>query len=228
METNNNPLRPIGPLPNTDIIGPEPEKEVKKFEAAKGNANADRSKEDNVPNGGSQFRGPLEGGATGGSPSPRADKATGLDGGGVFCRGTFDFGPKGFKATVQCGATAHTDWMPGKGVGPGVKDGKPGVATGDGKGGSVTTPGDASNKAGASSSASPGKSGAPEGLDWTDDKHRIKDSVKALKRDIPAAPPRPDYNDLGPSTNEPEQKADDTTVARNDDARFGDDLAQRI
>jgi hypothetical protein len=161
------------------------------------------------------------------SPAPKADKRTGADGGGVFCKGTFDFGPKGFKVTVQCGATAHTDWMPGKGFGPGVNDGKPGVATGDGKGGSVTTPGDA-KKAGASSSASSGKPGVPEGLDWSKGTRIKGEDLKEMKRDIGPAPPRPDYNDLGPSTNEPEQKADDTTVARNDNARLGDDLAQRI
>ena len=179
-------------------------------------------------------------------PSPRADKATGLDGGGVFCGGSVDVGSDGrlHVTAVQCGATAHTDWMPGKGVGPGMKDGKPGVATGNTKdGSSVNRPGDAAKKAGSSSSASGGKSGVPEGLDWLDEKHRIKhqDPLKDLKSDIAPAPPRPDYNHLGPSTNEPEQKEEDTAVARNDDpkgggqagtpnpdARLGDDLAQRI
>jgi hypothetical protein len=227
METTNNPLRPIGPFVKPDdLAGPAPDKDVKKFEAAKKDS-TDTSKEDNVRNGGPQFRGPLEGGATGGSPAPKADKMTGLDGGGVFFGGSWDFDSKGLHFNgLKGGATLHGDWMPGRGVGPGVKDGKPGVAEGNGKGGDVTTPGDASKKAGSSSSAAAGK--APEGLNWTDDNHRIKDSVKALKRDLPAAPPKPDCNDLGPSTNEPEQKTEDTVVARNDDARFGDDLAQRI
>ena len=231
METNNNPLRPIGPFPNTDImVGPEPEKEVKKFEAAKNSA----FREDLVTNnGGPQYRGgPIPGGAEGGSPKGGPlNKATGVDSAGAFCGGSIDVGPNGrLRVTgFNCGVTTHIDGTPGKGYGPGIKDGKPGVAEGNTKdGSSVTTAGDASKKAGASSSAGPGKSGGFEGSDWFDDKHRIKDSVKALKRDIPAAPPGPDYNDLGPSTNEPEQKADDTTVARNDDARRGDDLAQRI
>ena len=174
METHNNPLRPIGPFVNPDdLAGPAPEKEVKKFEAAKADA-ADTSKEDNVRNGGPQFRGPLEGGATGGSFSPRADKATGLDGGGMFFGGTWDFGGDGklHLKDLRAGVTAHTDWMPGNGVGPGVKDGKPGVAAGDAKGGSVTTPGDAPKKDASSSSAAPAK--GPEGMDWFDDKHRIK------------------------------------------------------
>jgi hypothetical protein len=184
---------------------------AKNFAAIKDSA--DRSKEDNVPNGGPQHRGPLEGGATGGSPTPSADRMTGLDGGGAFLRGEWDIGSKGLVVKkVEAGVTAHTDWMPGKGVGPGVKDGKPGVAEGDAKGGSVTTPGDA--KTGAASSAGGGKSGGnagvPEGLDWSKGT-RIKGEDKKI--DIPPAAPRTDYNDLGPSTNEPEQKKDDTAVA---------------
>jgi hypothetical protein len=87
-------------------LPPIPETEAKNFSAAKDSA--DRSKEDNVPNGGPQFRGPLEGGATGGSPSPRADRQTGLDGGGAFFGGTWDFGSKGLQVgDLKGGATPH-------------------------------------------------------------------------------------------------------------------------
>lgn len=170
MEIQNN--QPMGPFINPDEDLIPAQQEAKKFEAAKADA-SDTSKEDNVRNGGPQFRGPIEGGATGGSPTPRADKMTGLDGGGIFFGGTWDFGSKGLQfGDLRGGATVHGDWMPGRGVGPGVKDGKPGVAEGDGKGGDVTTPGDASKKASPSTSSSAGK--APEGLNWTDEKHRIK------------------------------------------------------
>jgi hypothetical protein len=223
METDNNPRQPIGPFPNTDTIGPEPEKEVKKFEAAKDGA----FREDFVPNGGDQNRGPIPGGAEPSGKGGPSNKATGVDRGGVICKGTFDFGPKGFKVTAQCGATAHIDKTPGKGVGPGVKDGKPGVAAGDAHGGDVYNLDDASKKAGASSTASSGKSGVPEGLDWSKGTRIKGEDLKNLKRDIPP-PPTPQINDLGPSTNEPEQKAEDAAVARNDQARFGDDIAQRI
>ena len=188
---------------------------------------ADRSKADNTPNGGPQFRGPIEGGATGGSPTPRADRMTGADGAGGFFKFKWDVGGDGklHLTDVQGGATVHGDWMPGRGIGPGVKDGKPGVAEGDGKGGDVNTPGDASKKAGSSSSAS-GKSGVPEGLDWSKGTRIKGEELREMKRDIPPAPPKV-YNDLGPSTNEPEQKPADTTVAQNN-ARLGDELAQRI
>jgi hypothetical protein len=227
METYNDRLASAAQQP----LGPIPDGQAKKFEAAKDSA----FREDLVTNnGGPQYRGgPIPGGAEGGSPKGGANKATGADGGGAFCGGSIDFGPDGrlHVTDFNCGVTGHADWMPGKGVGPGIKDGKPGVAEGNTKdGSSVTTPGDAAKKAGSSSSASGGKSGVPEGLDWFDEKHRIKhdDPAKDLKSDIGPAPPRPDYNDLGPSTNEPEQKAEDAAVARNDDARLGDDLAQRI
>jgi hypothetical protein len=213
METYNNRLDSPAlrqPLPQISD-----RQAAKNFAAVKNSA--DRSKEDNVPNGGPQYRGPLEGGATGGSPSPSADRMTGLDGGGVFFRGRWDVGSKGLQVDrLEGGATAHTDWMPGKGIGPGVKDGKPGVAEGDAKGGSVNTPGDV--KGGAASSAGGGKSGGnagvPEGLDWSRGTRIKGDDIKDMKRDIPQAPPK-NYNDLGPSTNEPEQKQkdEDTTVA---------------
>jgi hypothetical protein len=236
METYNNPRQPMGPFPNTDGYGGlASEKEVNKFEVAKDSAFREGEKDSRAAslanNGGDQNRGPIPGGAEPSGKGGPSNKATGVDRGAVICKGTFDVGPKGPKVTVQCGVAGHIDETPGKGVGGGVdvKDGKlkPGAVIGDAHGGDVYTLDDASKKAGASSSASPGKSAAPEGLDWTDDKHRIKDSVNAIKRDIPPPPP-PQINDLGPSTNEPEQKAEDSVVARNDNARFGDDIAQRI
>lgn len=128
--------------------------------------------------------------------------------------------------------TAHIDGTPGKGVGPGIKYGqspgqpqsgvKPGVAAGDAHGGTVTTTDDV-KKAGSSSSASStcsSKSDAPEGLKWVDKNQDLKGAIP------PPAPPQ--INDLGPSTNEPEQKTEDAAVARNDEARLGDDIAQRI
>jgi hypothetical protein len=217
METDNNPLQPIGPFPNIDY-GPEQEKEVKKFVAAKDNA----FREDFVPNGGEQNRGPIPGGAEPSGKGGPFNKATGVDRAGVICKGTFDVGPEGLKVTVQCGATAHIEGTPGNGVGPGEKDGKPGVATGDAHGGNVYTLGDASKKAGASSTASDGKGGAGAPAPVKDP---VPDSLFFYKL---TTPPEPQINDLGPSTNEPEQKAEDAAVARNDQARFGDDIAQRI
>jgi hypothetical protein len=189
-------------------LPPMPDIHTKNFEAAKDSA----FREDLVPNGGPTFPGPLPGGATGGSPSPRADKATGFDGAGGFCGGSIDFGPKGLQVDhFQCGVTPQFDWEPGKGVGPGIKDGKPGVAYGDG---SVTTPGDVTKRAGSSSSASGGK--RPEGLYWSRGTRIKGDDLKDLKRDTPP-PAAPQINDLGPSTNEPEQppeqKDEDTAVA---------------
>jgi hypothetical protein len=208
METYNNRLDSAARQPLPQVSDGQA---AKNFTAAKNSA--DRSKEDNVPNGGPQYRGPVEGGATGGSPTPSADRMTGLDGGGVFFRGRWDIGSKGLQVDrLEGGATAHTDWMPGKGVGPGVKDGKPGVAEGDGKGGSVTTTGDVKGEA-KGGSKSGGNAGVPEGLDWSRGTRIKGDDVKDMKRDIPQAAPK-NYNDLGPSTNEPEQKKDgDTTVA---------------
>jgi len=213
METYNTIIGPPAPQQTTPTTSEG--QEAKKFEAAKNSA--DRSKEDNVPNGGPTYRGPLEGGATGGSPTPNANRATGLDGGGVFFGGSWDFGSKGLKFNdLRAGGTAHTDWMPGRGVGPGIKDGKPGVAEGDGKGGNVTTPGDVKGdaKKGGAANKSGGNAGVPEGLDWSKGTRIKGDDLKEMKRDIPPAAPR-QINDLGPSTNEPEQKPKDegATVA---------------
>ena len=106
--------------------------------------------------------------------------------------------------------------MPGRGVGPGVKDGKPGVAVGDAHGGDVYTLDDA-KKAGSSSSsssssssnsASDGRSGAAAPAPYKDP---VPDSLYFYKL---TTPPQPQINDLGPSTN--------------DEARFGDDIAQRV
>jgi hypothetical protein len=98
-----------------------------------------------------------------------------------------------------------------KGVGPGMKDGKPAVATGDAHGGSATTADDVKKATSSSSSstASPtcsSKSNVPEGLNWVDQNKDLKDAIP------PAAAPQ--INDLGPSTN--------------DKARFDDDIAQRV
>jgi hypothetical protein len=183
---------------------------AKKFEAAKNNA----FREDFVPNGGPQHRGPIEGGATGPTPEPRPDKMTGADGVSGFLKGEWDFGSKGLEVKkVEVGVTPHFDWTPSKkGIGPGMKDGKPGVAEGDAYGGSVTTPADVKGDAKKGGAAASGKSGVPEGLDWSRGTRIKGDDIKEMKRDIPLAAPK-QINDLGPSTNEPEQKKDDTTVA---------------
>jgi hypothetical protein len=91
-----------------------------------------------------------------------------------------------------------------------------------GKGGSVYTLSDASKKAGASSSDSDGRSGAAAPAPYKDP---VPDSLFFYKL---TTPPEPQINDLGPSTNEPEQKTEDAAVALNDEARLGDDIAQRI
>jgi hypothetical protein len=169
---------------------------AKKFEAAKNSA--DRSKEDNVPNGGSFFRGPLEGGATADPPSGGDDRRPSVVGGGIFFGGEWDFGSKGVEVRrFKGGVTLHSDPDKKEGYGIGMKDGGLGVAKDNADGGSVTTPGDVKGDG-----KSGGKPGVPEGLDWSKD----------LKRAIPPAAPK-DINDLGPPTNEPEQKKDDTAVA---------------
>ena len=206
--------------------------EAKKFEAAKNSA-GDRSLEDNTPNGGPpQYRGPLEGGATGGSPTPRPAGMTGVDKGGVFVGGEFDVTDKGVKVTkVQAGATAHIDQdLEKKGVGVGVNDGKVGVANGDAYGGSVTTP-DSVKKAGASSSSNSSSSSSPasDGTSGAAARPPYKDPVPdSLRFYKLTTPPQREINDLGPPTNELKQKAEDAAVARNDQARFGDDIAQRV
>jgi hypothetical protein len=93
---------------------------------------------------------------------------------------------------------------------------KPGVAYGNTKDGSSVYTLDDAKKAGDASAPSDG----PKGLNWVD-------KNQDLKRAIPP-PAAPQINDLGPSTNEPEQKTKDAAVARNDEARLGDDIAQRI
>jgi hypothetical protein len=189
--------------------------EAKKFEAAKNSA-GDRNLEDNTPNGGPpQYRGPLEGGATGGSPTPGPAGMTGVDKVGGFVQGEWDITNKGVEVKkVQAGATAHIDQpLEKKGVGVGVNDGKVGVANGDAYGGSVTTPASANKAASSSSSsssspASDGTSGAAARPPYKDP---VPDSLHFYKL---TTPPQPQINDLGPSTN--------------DGARFGDDLAQRV
>jgi hypothetical protein len=215
-------LPPLPPIPD----------KCQNFEAAKDSAFRD----DLVTNnGGEKNRGPIPGGAEPSGKGGPSNRATGVDGAGVSCGATWDFGRDGLRITGgQCGVTTHIDGPPGKGYGPGIKWGqspgqpqsgvKPGVATGDAHGNSVTTADDV-KKAGSSSPTSTAsstcsnKSSTPEGLKWVDKNQDLKSAIP------PAA--APEINDLGPSTNEPEQKTD-AAVAQNDEARFGDDIAQRI
>jgi hypothetical protein len=82
-----------------------PDAHAKAFSAAKDAA--DRSK-DNVPSGGFQLRGPPEGRATGGSPSPGAGRQTGLDGGGACSGNTWDSGNQGLQAgDLKGGVNRH-------------------------------------------------------------------------------------------------------------------------
>jgi hypothetical protein len=232
METYNNPLRPMGPFPNTDDtnFNPQSGKEAKKFEVAKDSAFREGEKDSRAAslanNGGPLYRGgPIGGAAEGAIPLPRPDKATGAVGVTGFCGGSIDIGPKGLPRVTDfgCGVAPQTDWNPDtkNGYGPGSKNGEPGVATGpvgtdagsSGKGGSVYTLGDAM-KAGSSSSssssspASDGTSGAAARPPYKDP---VPDSLNFYKL---TTPPQPQINDLGPSTN--------------DGPRFGDDLAQRV
>jgi hypothetical protein len=215
--------QPLPPIPDT---------RCKNFEAAKDAAFRD----DLVTNnGGEKNRGPIPGGAEPSGKGGPSNRATGVDGAGVSCGATWDVGGDGLRITGgQCGVTTHIDGPPGKGYGGGIKWGgsspgqpqtgvKPGVATGDAHGNSVTTADDV-KKAGSSSPTSTAsstcstKSSTPEGLKWVDKNQDLKSAIP------PAA--TPEINDLGPSTNEPEQKTD--AAAQNDEARFGDDIAQRI
>jgi hypothetical protein len=70
-----------------------------------------------------------------------------------------------------------------------------------------------------------GNAGAPEGLNWSDGSNRIKGDNKEGGTGGTAAPAEPQIDDLGPSTNEPEQKPEqkdeDTAVAQNDDPKGG-------
>ncbi len=74
-----------------------PDTHSKNFFAAKDSAY--RSKEDNVPNDGPQFRGPRKGGAAGGSPSPSTDRQPGSDGVSSFFSGSRDFGGKSLQVS---------------------------------------------------------------------------------------------------------------------------------
>ena len=220
-------------------LPPMPDTQFKKFEAAKDSAFRD----DLVTNnGGPQYRGgPIQGGPEPSGKGGPFNKATGVDGVNGFFKFKWDVGPDGrpYATDPEVGATVHIDGTPGKGVGPGMKNGqppaqpqskpctgdppaqpqsgvKPGVAYGNTKDGSSVYTLDDVKKAGDASAPSDG----PKGLNWGD-------KNQDLKRAIPP-PAAPQINDLGPSTNEPEQKAEDAAVARNDDARLGDDIAQRI
>jgi hypothetical protein len=222
---------PILDAARREPLPPMPERQCKNFEAAKDSAFREGEKDSRAAslanNGGDQNRGPIQGGPEPSGKGGPLNKATGLDGGGGFFQFKWDVGGDGHlhASDPQVGVTGHTEWLPGKGAGAGMKDGKPGVATGDGHGGSVTTVDDVKKATSSSSSstASPtcsNKSNAPEGLKWVDQNKDLKDAIP------PAAAPQ--INDLGPSTNEPDQKTDNGAVARNDEARFGDDIAQRI
>ena len=74
-----------------------------------------------------------------------------------------------------------------------------------------------SNSASDGDSKCSGSDDALKGLNWVHKNQDLKDAIPP-----PAAP---QINDLGPSTNGPEQKTEDAAVARNDEARFGDDIA---
>ena len=209
-------------------LPPMPDTQFKKFEAAKDSAFRD----DLVTNnGGPQYRGgPIQGGPEPSGKGGPFNKATGVDGVNGFFKFKWDVGPDGrpYATDPEVGATVHIDGTPGKGVGPGMKNGqppaqpqskpctgdppaqpqsgvKPGVAYGNTKDGSSVYTLDDVKKAGDASAPSDG----PKGLNWGD-------KNQDLKRAIPP-PAAPQINDLGPSTNEPEQppeqKDEDTAVA---------------
>ena len=214
-----NSAAPRQPLPQSS--NGQASEAAKKFEVAKDSAFREGEKDSRAAsltnNGGPLYRGgPIEGGATGPTPEARPHRMTGFDGIGGSLKLQWDYTSKGLEAKKpEIAVTPHFDWTPSsKGYGPGMKDGKPGVAEGDANGASVTTLDDVKGGAKKSDGSKSGDQASIPGLNWTDENHRIKDSVKAIKGDIPKAPPR-QINDLGPSTNEPEQKQKDgdTTVA---------------
>jgi hypothetical protein len=211
---------PILDAASRQPLPPMPEKQCKNFEAAKDSA----FREDLATNnGGPYFRGPIPGGAEPSGKGGPSNKATGVDGAGLSLKFEWDIGGNGrpYVKKPEVGGTVHIDGTPGKGVGGGMKDGEPGVAYGNTKDGtSVYTLSDATKKPDSSSSTCGTKSDAPEGLKWVDQNKDLKGAIP------PAA--APEINDLGPSTNEPEQKPENGAVARNDEARLGDDIAQRI
>jgi hypothetical protein len=174
---------------------------AKKFEAVK--TQVDSKQESGGANGGPTFRGPQEGGATAdppeGGPAPR-----GVDGCVASVGGEIVIDDKGrpkFKG-VTVGVTCHNNPEKREGYGAGIKDGKPGVAKDNAEGGSVTTLGDV--KGGGKSGGNTGAAGPPPlGKD------PIPDSLFFYKL---TTPPERQINDLGPSTNEPQQKKDDTAV----------------
>jgi hypothetical protein len=220
-------------------LPPMPDTQCKKFEGAKDAA----FREDLVTNnGGPQYRGgPIQGGPEPSGKGGPFNKATGADDVGAVLKFKWDVGPNGrpYATDPEVGVAGHTYGAPGKDVGLGFKDGqppaqpqsnpcagdppaqpqsgvKPGVAYGNTKDGTSVYTLDDAKKAGAASAPSDG----PKGLNWVD-------KNQDLKRAIPP-PAAPQINDLGPSTNEPEQKTENAAVARNDGARLGDDIAQRI
>ena len=175
---------------------------AKKFEAVK--TQVDGKQEGGGANGGATFPGPKEGGATAdppqGGPEPR-----GVDGCVASVGGEWTIGDNGrpqFKG-FNGGLTCHNNPEKREGYGVGIKDGQPGVARDNAEGGSVTTPSDV--KGGGKSGGNAGAAGAPAPL-----KDPVPDSLFFYKL---TTPPQRQINDLGPSTNEPEQKKDDTAVA---------------
>jgi hypothetical protein len=159
------------------------------------------------------------GGFGGRGPSlkmPGSDRMDGDFSGGFFGKGTWDYGPKGLTGSGSGGVTVG-------GYGIGVNDrGQLGVATGDAYGGNVTSPGDA--KKGANSAVGGGgkpASGVPEGLDWSRGTG-IKEGSTTTATPDSSGTKTEGPNDLGPSTNEPEQPKEDenqTAVASNDDIK---------
>ncbi len=144
---------------------------------------------------------------------PGGDRMDGDSGGAIFGGGTWDFGPNGLHGSAHGGVTYG-------GYGLGVNDkGQVGVAKGDASGGSVTSPGDAQGAANSMVGGSGTKgSGVPEGLDWSRGT-RVKDSSSNKDTGTTQEKKTEDYNDLGPSTNDPsteEKKEDETAVAQND------------
>jgi hypothetical protein len=224
-----NSAAPRQPLPQSSNGQAGQAEAAKKFEVAKDSAFREGEKDSRAAsltnNGGPLYRGgPIGGAAEGAIPLPRPDKATGAVGVTGFCGGSIDIGPKGLPRVTNfgCGVAPQTDWNPDKknGYGPGFKNGEPGVATGpvgtdqgsSGKGGSVYTLGDA-KKAGStstSSSSSTANDGTSGAAYRPPAKDPVPDSLNFYKL---TTPPQRQINDLGPSTNEPEQKKDDTTVA---------------
>ena len=161
-----------------------------------------------------------------------ADRRTGFTGVSGFLKGTWDFGSNGLQGSVSSGGVlGQTNWSPVKeGLGIGMNDrGEVGVADGT-KGGNVTSPAGAQATAAKAFGGGGDNAAAPDaGFSWIKGARIIGDN----KDSSTAAPAEPQINDLGPSTNEPEQTPDQTpdqttpdkdegtAVAQNDDPKGG-------